>query len=122
MEGKKISFSFKKKADTRGFVKPEEKPSKVPGEEYITGIEDKRIESQGGGGGSTSSLVIPLTKGQKISDEEPTVDNYEEIPVEGFGLAMLRGMGWTENDEKIKPIETYIRPKGAGLGHKLSEK
>lgn len=25
-----------------------------------------------------------------------TVDEYEAIPVEAFGEAMLRGMGWTE--------------------------
>ncbi|XP_053212432.1 G-patch domain and KOW motifs-containing protein-like [Panonychus citri] len=119
---KKISFSFKRKPDTRGFVKPKEEVKKTT-EEYVTSIEGRRIESLGGGGGgegsSSSQLVIPLTKGQKISDEP---NNYDDIPVEGFGVAMLRGMGWTENDDQIKPIETYIRPKGAGLGSTLSRK
>ena len=50
-------------------------------------------------------------------------DDYEKIPVEGFGMGMLRGMGF-KNDEgiggfrkaKIDCIEPVIRPKGLGLG------
>lgn len=48
---------------------------------------------------------------------------YERMPVEEFGRAMLRGMGWREGggigrDVKglVKPIEAKLRPKGLGLG------
>lgn len=33
-----------------------------------------------------------LTEGK----EEPTLEDYEKIPINDFGLAMLRGMGWKE--------------------------
>lgn len=33
---------------------------------------------------------------------QPTSKSYEKVPVEKFGLAMLRGMGWTEEMEKTK--------------------
>lgn len=55
--------------------------------------------------------------------EEATLDQYEELPVEEFGEALLRGMGW----EKGKPIgrnsktivtvpELVRRPGTLGLG------
>lgn len=28
--------------------------------------------------------------------EESTLDDYQAIPIEQFGMAMLRGMGWSE--------------------------
>lgn len=28
--------------------------------------------------------------------EEPTMDDYESVPITEYGMAMLRGMGWTE--------------------------
>lgn len=29
-----------------------------------------------------------------FSVEQPTLDDYENIPIEAYGMAMLRGMGW----------------------------
>ena len=55
--------------------------------------------------------------------DNPTIDDYEKIPVEEFGLAMLRGMGWKPGEavggkmkQVIAPLEVSIRPKGMGLG------
>lgn len=31
---------------------------------------------------------------------QSTLDDYESVPVQEFGLAMLRGMGWTKTNEK----------------------
>ena len=48
--------------------------------------------------------------------------NYEEVPIESFGKAMLRGMGWQEgkgigkNGEVVNPVNAVLRPKGMGLG------
>lgn len=28
--------------------------------------------------------------------EEPTLDDYENVPIGDYGMAMLRGMGWKE--------------------------
>lgn len=49
---------------------------------------------------------------------------YESMPVEAFGEAMLRGMGWTEGGgvgrnrarAPVKPIEYVPRPQLLGLG------
>lgn len=49
---------------------------------------------------------------------------YEEMPIEEFGMAMLRGMGWTEgmgvgrNRRKVEPVEYLRRPERLGLGAK----
>ncbi|KAM4662040.1 G-patch domain and KOW motifs-containing protein [Discoglossus pictus] len=49
--------------------------------------------------------------------------DYEAVPVEHYGMAMLRGMGWKEGEgigrtfkQDVKPLEQKIRPKGLGLG------
>ncbi|OQR70223.1 G patch domain and KOW motifs-containing protein-like [Tropilaelaps mercedesae] len=60
----------------------------------------------------------------KSSVEPPTMDAYEEMPIEEFGTALLRGMGWKPGRAigarasagEVKPIEVKIRPKGLGLG------
>ncbi|XP_003738709.1 G-patch domain and KOW motifs-containing protein [Galendromus occidentalis] len=52
--------------------------------------------------------------------QSATLEDYEQMPVEEFGMAMLRGMGFRPEhaDEKEwpKPIEIKLRPKGLGLG------
>ncbi|XP_054163921.1 G-patch domain and KOW motifs-containing protein-like [Oppia nitens] len=91
-----------------------------------------------------SSLVIPVLdslvqnrvpEGYETNDNfdvsirptEPTLGDYQSIPVEEFGLAMLRGMGWKTGmgigvnaKEAYVPIEPVIRPKGLGLGANIS--
>lgn len=64
-----------------------------------------------------------------IRPEEPTLDNYETIPIEAFGMAMLRGMGWKEGDaigginKSVTPIfEPKLRARGLGLGADVSLK
>lgn len=54
--------------------------------------------------------------------EEASLDAYDSLPVEEFGAALLRGMGWTEGKgigrgkEAVKPVE-YVRRVGReGLG------
>lgn len=55
--------------------------------------------------------------------DESKLDDYEKIPVEGFGMAMLRGMNFKPTEgiggfrkAKIDCIEPVMRPKGLGLG------
>ena len=87
------------------------------------------------------NLAIPLLMQNKIPDgfetdekldvalrpEEPDDANYEQIPIEHFGMAMLRGMGWKEgqgigkNGKLIAPVEAHLRPKGLGLGADRSQ-
>jgi len=58
--------------------------------------------------------------------EESTLEDYERIPIEEFGAAMLRGMGWekgkavgrnrNKNNAMVEPIEFIPRPSLLGLG------
>ncbi|XP_043194369.1 G-patch domain and KOW motifs-containing protein-like [Amphibalanus amphitrite] len=66
---------------------------------------------------ASSSIVQGATIG-----EVPTLDDYDSVPVEEFGKALLRGMGWKDGDgtgkkgEKVGQFEAVVRPKGLGLG------
>ncbi|XP_007120994.2 G-patch domain and KOW motifs-containing protein [Physeter macrocephalus] len=68
------------------------------------------------------------------ADSEPRADtvpeeaDYEAVPVEAYGLAMLRGMGWKPGEgigrtfnQVVKPCVNSLRPKGLGLGANLTE-
>jgi len=55
--------------------------------------------------------------------EQSTLEDYDNIPVEKYGMAMLRGMGFKSDEgiggfkkQVIKTVEPVIRPKGLGLG------
>ncbi|XP_069785245.1 G-patch domain and KOW motifs-containing protein isoform X3 [Narcine bancroftii] len=69
--------------------------------------------------------------------ERSTAEEYEAVPVQAYGMAMLRGMGWKEGEgightfkqlliflfptpphhrRDVKPREHQLRPKGLGLG------
>ncbi|KAK5644980.1 hypothetical protein RI129_006280 [Pyrocoelia pectoralis] len=74
---------------------------------------------------SNKVFVLPNVTANVIEidgKEEPTLEDYESVPIGDYGLAMLRGMGWTEglgigkNNKKIKMVEPPLRPKGMGLG------
>jgi len=57
--------------------------------------------------------------------EASTLDDYENVPIEQYGLAMLRGMGWKPGDgiggfkkQVVEIFDPQSRPKGLGLGAK----
>ncbi|KAK9473107.1 DExH-box splicing factor binding site-domain-containing protein [Dipodascopsis tothii] len=52
----------------------------------------------------------------------PSLDQYEAVPVEEFGLALLRGMGYKDDeDPAAAPAERSRRPAFLGLGAKPFE-
>lgn len=60
--------------------------------------------------------------------DEATLDDYERVPVEQFGAALLRGMGWKEgtaaSKKKKGPVEPWLpqaRPALLGIGAKERE-
>ncbi|CAH0555909.1 unnamed protein product [Brassicogethes aeneus] len=83
---------------------------------------------------TTKILVLPAVEEKPSFDgeKEATLEDYENIPINDFGLAMLRGMGWSESSGIGKnPTKNALlsapelRPKGLGLGASkqvLSEK
>ena len=50
--------------------------------------------------------------------DESTLDEYETMPIDEFGAALLRGMGWDGKDRGPKIKEVKRRPNQLGLGAK----
>lgn len=83
---------------------------------------------------SMSNRVIPIFMANRVPEgfeadddfdvsaraENPSQEDYEQVPVEEFGMAMLRGMGFRPEDAKKVPVvDVKIRPKGLGLGAEI---
>lgn len=58
-----------------------------------------------------------------LRPESSTEADYQSVPVEAYGMAMLKGMGWKQGEgigqtfkQDVKPIEHQLRLKGLGLG------
>ena len=57
-----------------------------------------------------------------IRPESSKLEDYNAVPIEQFGLAMLRGMGFQADEgvgktkQKVNEIKVEVRPKGLGLG------
>lgn len=72
-------------------------------------------------GDTNKILSLPLKADELTIDGavESTLNDYEDIPITQFGLAMLRGMGFKDevkSDKKVATDEPMVRPKGLGLG------
>ncbi|KAM4018985.1 G-patch domain and KOW motifs-containing protein [Anomaloglossus baeobatrachus] len=99
-------------------------------------IEESRKKEQEDPEGD-ETVSIPLLMQNKVPDgyedgdkvnvslrpESAEAADYEVVPVEQYGMAMLRGMGWKEGEgigktfkQDVKPLEQKLRPKGLGLG------
>ncbi|KAF2740354.1 hypothetical protein EJ04DRAFT_507893 [Polyplosphaeria fusca] len=84
------------------------------------------------GDNNGNKLVIPAKTEEEVFRENydnapdaPTLESYEAVPIEGFGAALLRGMGWKDGEEigggKIKQTEVKPRPPLLGVGAKASD-
>ncbi|XP_067408291.1 G-patch domain and KOW motifs-containing protein [Emydura macquarii macquarii] len=120
-------------------------PPDRPGDEGVESqavreiIEECRQSQERWESGSKAdpSLAIPLLLQNRVPDgyedgsrvdvslrpESATEADYEVVPVEAYGIAMLRGMGWKEGEgigctfkQDVKPLEHQLRPRGLGLG------
>ncbi|XP_043470186.1 G-patch domain and KOW motifs-containing protein [Leptopilina heterotoma] len=67
--------------------------------------------------------AVPLpTDDSLVGKQESTLNDYEQIPIEKFGEAMLRGMGWQpgkgigKNQKIVAAVIPELRPRGMGLG------
>ncbi|KAJ2257692.1 Pre-mRNA-splicing factor spp2 [Coemansia sp. RSA 455] len=60
----------------------------------------------------------PVVEDDSDVDEE----TYERVPIESFGAAMLRGMGWKEETDSTTVVTNNSRPSLLGLGAKALEK
>ncbi|KAG2432029.1 hypothetical protein HYH02_013099 [Chlamydomonas schloesseri] len=88
--------------------------------------EERAAAAAAANGGKNMAAAAAEEKAYKESVEElPEVadlDAYEAMPIEEFGRAMLRGMGWEDgmgvgrNRKKVDAIEYVRRPERLGLG------
>ncbi|XP_056896642.1 G-patch domain and KOW motifs-containing protein [Takifugu flavidus] len=83
------------------------------------------------------NLNIPLLMQNKVPEgfedgdhikvdlrpESSAEADYEQVPVEAYGYAMIRGMGWNKSEgigrtfqQHVTAVEHQVRPKGLGLG------
>lgn len=92
--------------------------------EILEDLQDRKSRSN-----EKDSMVVPLKPEDLPLDggRESTMDDYESVPIEKFGLAMLRGMGWKEDPNAPKKSDKFPegpvqRPKGMGLGAERAPK
>lgn len=96
-------------------------------------LEKKALDALVNGKSTDDDLVIPLYNEDESfrndlrnAPEAPTLDAYAATPIEGFGAALLRGMGWKDgeavgkNGAPAKPKEIKRRPALLGIGAKES--
>lgn len=140
-EEPKIAFglvTFDKK-DGEGEAADTE-PMDVDGEAKVedTRTEEEKLQAAAFealvNGKSTNQTVIPISEEEAMKNDirdapdAPTLAAYEATPIEGFGAALLRGMGWkddeTQGQDKGKgkktapPEEVKRRPALLGIGAK----
>ena len=94
-------------------------------------LEKEALESLLNGKHTDTERKIPAITDEEAlqndlqdAPDEPSLDAYEATPIEGFGLAMLRGMGWKDSDGESRkngakaPNEVKRRPAIIGIGAK----
>ncbi|NXO73966.1 GPKOW protein, partial [Phainopepla nitens] len=88
-------------------------------------LQEARQSQEQPEGPSGPPIAIPLQLPDKdvATGPLPTRQDYEAVPVGQFGLAMLRGMGWSQGQgigrtfsRVVLPLEHRPRPRGLGLG------
>ncbi|KAF5296369.1 hypothetical protein FQR65_LT10261 [Abscondita terminalis] len=93
--------------------------------ELIREAQNSKIENSG------KLFVLPTQTENILEIEgkpESTLEDYESIPISDYGMAMLRGMGWSEGmgigkkNKSIQVVEPSLRPKGMGLGASIGQK
>ncbi|EHA50817.1 pre-mRNA-splicing factor SPP2 [Pyricularia oryzae 70-15] len=100
------------------------KPEKTADEEAMEALLDEREDKK------KRNLVIARAESAGAKEEEAfkqnfrdapdvsTLEDYEEMPVEEFGAALLRGMGWDGKPRGPKTKDVKRRPNQMGLGAK----
>ncbi|KAF1834452.1 hypothetical protein BDW02DRAFT_568978 [Decorospora gaudefroyi] len=88
-------------------------------------LEKKALDALVNGKSLADDLVIPVQTEEEAllyelhnAPDAPTLDAYEATPIEGFGAAMLRGMGWKDGVVAKKPKQIKRRPALLGVGAK----
>lgn len=65
--------------------------------------------------GKTKNLQPPLKSRDLTVSEDTEAQDYENVPVEQFGMAMLRGMGWKPTPQTNKTENTGLEARQRGM-------
>jgi len=116
-DGEEVKVEVKEEEDVK--IKVEEKPKSA---------DDEALEALLGNGKERKGpdLVIPTAQTQEAAyrdaiataPEVSTLEDYERVPVEEFGAALLRGMGWDGETKQGKVKDVKRRQNLLGLGAK----
>jgi hypothetical protein len=129
---------IKKKEEAEENGVQEETAEEKPAEPVDDGLtEEQRLEKRAlealiNGKEADNQLVIPVQTDDEIfqndyrnAPEGPDLAAFEATPIEGFGAALLRGMGWKDGEEigrnkgqPTKSKEVKRRPALLGIGAK----
>lgn len=109
------------KEETSQNPEPEEKQDQEPPPAKRT-ADDEALDALLGKVPSKDETVIPTEEDAYLRDvqnvgQASTLADYDAMPVEEFGAALLRGMGWDGKTQgKVKEVKR--RPNRLGLGAK----
>ncbi|KAG5517844.1 hypothetical protein PMAC_000298 [Pneumocystis sp. 'macacae'] len=122
--------------DTESIIKKEATEDERAIEALLAEAEERKTDS---------NLILPMiasntdwkTNTRRLTEDElykidivslpdpSTLEEYENVPVEEFGNALLRGMGWKEGEGigrnkhlNIKPVKVVRRAQFLGIGAK----
>ncbi|XP_030760419.1 G-patch domain and KOW motifs-containing protein [Sitophilus oryzae] len=112
------------KADTEDTRSDSElTPDELAARELLKEAKNRLINGDSDNANKVSILPIKEQQLTLEGEKQPTLEDYESIPIADFGLALLRGMGWKEGMPIGKKVsksavlpEPELRPKGLGLG------
>lgn len=107
--------------------KQEDEPEPMEVDDGLT--EEQRLEAEAldallTGKKTNKGAVIPMAEkeqeayqnGVREAPEAPTLEAYNATPVEGFGAALLRGMGWKDEETEGKDPSAAPKRRPALLG------
>lgn len=102
--------------------KPKENGAVTLDEMAVQAILSDCQKTEEDGDNDLKMIEVPMIANPPEDKEVSTAEDYENVPVDKFGLAMIRGMGWEstqgigKDSQKIITNAPKLRPKGMGLG------
>lgn len=129
-KGLKWGLTIKEKTakdDQRDEDKPADDPTPADGPERDPPpkrtADDEAMDALLGNKAEDEKVIHPTEEDAFKRDveqagEASTLEDYEAMPVEEFGAALLRGMGWDGKPRGAKVKEVKRRPNRLGLGAK----
>ncbi|KAI9648672.1 hypothetical protein NHQ30_003310 [Ciborinia camelliae] len=129
-DGEMIGQTIKVEEAEEAEEKPRFKTEDELALEALMGVDSKRngpdliitsVNGNGNGNGNGNELVAEedaYKKAIALAPDVSTLEDYEAVPVEEFGAALLRGMGWDGKERKGGGKEVKRRQNLLGLGAK----